>query len=39
MFEVEEVEVAHFFLRVVLGRFLLSQESGRGQGSRTASAV
>ena len=39
MFEVEEVEVAHFFLRVVLGRFLLSQESGRGRGSRTASAV
>ena len=39
MFEVEEEEAADFFLRVALGRFLLSQESGRGRGSRTASAV
>ena len=39
MFEVEEVEVADSSLRVVLGRFLLSQESGRGRGSRTSSAV
>ena len=39
MFEVEEEEAADFFLRVALGRFLLSQESGRGRGLRTASAV
>ena len=39
MFEVEEEEAADFFLRDALGRFLLSQESGRGRGSRTASAV
>ena len=39
MFEVEEEEVVDFFLRVALGRFLLSQESGRGRGWRTASAV
>ena len=31
--------MAHSSLRVVLGRFLLSQESGRVWGSRTASAV
>ena len=39
MFEAEEEEAADFFLRVALGRFLLSLESGRGRGSRTASAV